>query len=465
MSNQNSGSRGPTTFISTSANDSSAVQWLNQFFVQCAKDNVLDVTFHRIGDETRVMVYRDGAYTEIDRLDSKYGQIISDKIRARAKLSGSERRKAQDGRISLKYPDSGVALDIRVNIIPTIGGGESICLRLLDQSQGVVAGGGGLSSLHLPAISSYAIESLLAEPNGLILVTGPTGSGKTTSLYAIMSELDNGSRKIITVEDPVEYVNYNYVQVNVDPQHLTFAQALRAVLRQKPDIVLVGEIRDAETAKIAVEASNTGHLVLATLHTNTAVDTVSRMVELGTDPQSLAVALRMVMNQRLVPRYTGTLRMATEAEAAWINMHGMPARDVALLNEHCPDLEKVGMMPLLELLVVNQPIREAITDEDFGRIADLALKQPWYHTIAQAGVLAALKGECLLSDVMQRTGNKAGKREVMRPGMKKVQDGEATLDQVMQALEIQTRLKFHGSDISLASALDMVISQRGVTAA
>jgi len=211
-----------------------------------------------------------------------------------ASLDIAEKRLPQDGRIALRV--AGRPIDVRVSTIPA-GRGERVVLRLLDKQAGRLT----LDALGMPATTRDAIDALIQQPHGILLVTGPTGSGKTTTLYSALTRLDRKTRNILTVEDPIEYELDGVGQTQVNPRiEMTFARALRAILRQDPDVVMIGEIRDLETSQIAVQASLTGHLVLATLHTNDAPGAVTRLVDMGIEPYLLASTLNGVLAQRLI---------------------------------------------------------------------------------------------------------------------------------------------------------------------
>jgi general secretion pathway protein E len=238
----------------------------------------------------------DGVLSEKLRLPARAAPVLASRIKVMARLDIAERRLPQDGRISLTLGER--QIDVRVSTLPSRGG-ERLVLRLLDTANAAAS----LDSLGMDDATNVALRQALSEPNGIILVTGPTGSGKTTTLYSALRLLNDGRRNILTVEDPVEYAIDGIGQTQVDAKvGLTFAAGLRAILRQDPDVVLVGEIRDRETAEIAVQASLTGHLVLATVHTNDAAGAITRMRDMKVEPYLLASTVRAVVAQRLVRR-------------------------------------------------------------------------------------------------------------------------------------------------------------------
>jgi general secretion pathway protein E len=253
------------------------------------------------------------------RMPAHVAPVVVSRIKVMARLDIAERRMPQDGRIGLTL--GGKMLDVRVSTLPSRAG-ERVVLRILDKENAGI----GLDSLGMPADIHALLRTALAEPNGIVLVTGPTGSGKTTTLYAGLRLLNDGSRNILTVEDPVEYAVDGVGQTQVNAKvGLSFAAGLRAILRQDPDVVMVGEIRDRETAEIAVQASLTGHLVLSTVHTNDAVGAITRMRDMKVEPFLLASTLRAVIAQRLVRRLCTACRTPFEADPALAATIGLPA--------------------------------------------------------------------------------------------------------------------------------------------
>lgn len=277
-----------------SDDDAPIIRLINALLSEAIKENASDI--HIEPFETRLVVrFRiDGVLREVLQPRRVLAPLLASRIKVMAKLDIAEKRLPQDGRISLRV--AGRAVDVRVSTIPS-GHGERVVLRLLDKQAGRL----DLKQIGMSADTLNRLESLLQKPHGVLLVTGPTGSGKTTSLYAMLNYLNDRSRNIMTVEDPIEYYLDGIGQTQVNTKvNMTFARGLRAILRQDPDVVMVGEIRDVETAQIAVQASLTGHLVLSTLHTNTAIGAVTRLRDMGIEPFLLASSLLGVMAQRLI---------------------------------------------------------------------------------------------------------------------------------------------------------------------
>ena len=271
------------------------VRIVNSVLLQAAEDGASDVHFEAQEDGLVVRFRVDGVLQEVQRIPRRLAPGVTTRLKVLAKLDIAERRRPQDGRISLRAASAGRLLDIRVATLPTVTG-ETIVMRLLDQSKSAPT----LVALGLSEEMQQSFADLIARPTGAILVTGPTGSGKSTTLYAALTQINRPEINIITVEDPVEYrlTGVNQVQINMRAG-LTFSTALRSILRSDPDVVMVGEIRDGDTAKIAIEAALTGHLVLSTLHTNDAPATLTRLNEMGVEPFLTGAAVSAVLAQRL----------------------------------------------------------------------------------------------------------------------------------------------------------------------
>jgi general secretion pathway protein E/type IV pilus assembly protein PilB len=282
--------------LSTAAHDASIIKFVNQVMAEALELRATDVHVEPFESQLRVRYRIDGVLQEanIPPQVRKYHAAIVSRIKILSHLDIAEKRLPQDGRIRLKI--AGREIDLRVSVIPMIHG-EAVVLRILDRGDALL----GLEHLGMGSRENKVWKQVLDLPHGIILVTGPTGSGKTTTLYAALSKINNADLKIITIEDPVEYQlrGINQIQVNTK-SGLTFASGLRSILRHDPDVVLIGEIRDRETAEIAVQASLTGHLVFSTLHTNDAPGAATRLVEMGVEPYLVASSLEMVAAQRLV---------------------------------------------------------------------------------------------------------------------------------------------------------------------
>ena len=279
-----------------SADEAPVIRLINGLIAEAAREGVSDIHIEPYESALVVRMRVDGQLKERHRLPATVAAMVVSRVKVMARLDIAERRLPQDGRIGLAL--AGKSLDVRVSTLPSRAG-ERVVLRLLDKENAGI----DLEALGMPGPIEADLRAALAEPNGMVLVTGPTGSGKTTSLYAGLRLLNDGSRNILTVEDPVEYAIEGIGQTQVNAKvGLSFAAGLRAILRQDPDVVMVGEIRDAETAQIAVQAALTGHLVLSSVHTNDAAGAITRLRDFGVEPFLIASVLRAVVAQRLVRR-------------------------------------------------------------------------------------------------------------------------------------------------------------------
>ncbi len=288
------------------ANDAPIIRMLNALLTQAAKDGASDIHIEPYERSSSVRFRVDGKLREVVQPNKALHAALISRLKIMAELDIAERRLPQDGRISLRI--GGRAVDVRVSTLPSAHG-ERAVLRLLDKGEAKFT----LESLGMSGEELRQFDRLVQQPHGIVLVTGPTGSGKTTTLYASLGRIDTGSINVLTVEDPVEYELPGIGQTQVNPKiDLTFAKALRAILRQDPDVIMIGEIRDYETAQIAIQASLTGHLVLATLHTNDAPSAVTRLTDMGVEPFLLSSSLLGVLAQRLVRKLCPSCRRQDE---------------------------------------------------------------------------------------------------------------------------------------------------------
>ncbi|MDF8332709.1 type II secretion system ATPase GspE [Novosphingobium cyanobacteriorum] len=342
-----------------SADDAPAIRLINGLIAEGLRQGVSDIHVEPYEQALVVRMRVDGVLAEKLRMPPHVAPVLVSRIKVMARLDIAERRVPQDGRITLSL--GGRLVDVRVSTLPARTG-ERVVLRLLDKENA------GLDLAHL-GLSDKAADVLtraIAEPNGIVLVTGPTGSGKTTTLYAALRLLNDGQRNILTVEDPVEYAVDGIGQTQVNPKvGLSFAAGLRAILRQDPDVVMVGEIRDRETADIAVQASLTGHLVLSTVHTNDAAGAITRMRDMGVEPFLLASTLRAVIAQRLVRRLCPHCRREHAIDPGMAAAIGMkPVRPVfkATGCPQCAHTGYVGRIGVYEALRVDEAMRQMIHD-------------------------------------------------------------------------------------------------------
>ncbi len=308
-------------------NDAPIIRLINALLTQAVRESASDIHLEIFERRSLVRFRVDGSLRDVVEPKRSLHAAMVSRIKVMAQLDIAEKRLPQDGRIMLRI--AGHPVDVRVSTLPT-GHGERVVLRLLDKQAGRLT----LNGLGMAPGTLTQLDQLIQQPHGIILVTGPTGSGKTTTLYAALSRLDATTRNIMTVEDPIEYDLDGVGQTQVNPKiDMSFARALRAILRQDPDVIMIGEIRDLETAQIAVQASLTGHLVLATLHTNSAAGAVTRLVDMGIEPYLLASTLSGVLAQRLVRKLASGKRD-----------------------------EFKGRTGIYELLTVDEPLRKLIHD-------------------------------------------------------------------------------------------------------
>lgn len=394
----------PTRFIKAGRNEEGVVNLLNDLFDKAARIGASDIHIEDDDDGTVIRLRIGGDLHYIQRVDRQTSLIMDAKIRSVCKMSLQERMAAQDGRMFLEV--DGRMVDVRVSLLPSRTG-QSIVCRLLDQKNAARR----LDDILMTTGVRRAIDAALCEPDGLILMTGPTGSGKTSTLYAMLNEINAPERKIITIEDPVEYRLSRAVQVNVNHK-LSFAKALRSVLRQDPDVVLVGEMRDPETAHIGVEAAMTGHLVLSTLHANDGATTITRMVDLGVDPFTLGAVLRCVISQRLAKRLCPHCRRQEDlrsSDRSWLSIFAPQYQDAEFyVSEGCRECANTGVsgrIPVMELVVADQGVRAATIRNNRAEISAAARNQEQYESLVEAGLRWATMGQISFYEARKLASN------------------------------------------------------------
>jgi general secretion pathway protein E len=344
-----------------SADDAPIIKLINGLLGQAIVEGASDIHIEPFEQRLAIRLRVDGVMREIMQPPVAVAPLVVSRIKIMAKLDIAEKRLPQDGRISLKVANRPV--DVRVSTIPS-GHGERVVLRLLDKQAGRLR----LEQIGMDAQTTARLDELIHRPHGIFLVTGPTGSGKTTTLYAALSRLNDRSRNIMTVEDPIEYLIDGIAQTQVNMKvEMTFARGLRAILRQDPDIVMVGEIRDLETAQIAIQASLTGHLVLSTLHTNTAIGAVTRLRDMGTEPFLLSSSIIGVLAQRLVRSLCRQCMRPRDIDAAtrdWLGDHAHEALVIyeAVGCDACNRMGYRGRTAIYELIVIDDTLRRLIHD-------------------------------------------------------------------------------------------------------
>jgi general secretion pathway protein E len=380
--------------------DAPIIRLINALFMQAVQEHASDVHIEPYEQYSVVRFRRDGVLSDVARPHRGMHAAMSSRIKIMASLDIAEKRLPQDGRIALRL--GGRAVDVRVSTVPT-SHGERIVLRILDKD----ASRQRLEALGMDPETEGRFGELLAHPHGIVLVTGPTGSGKTTTLYAALQTIDKEQRNVITVEDPVEYDLPGVGQIQVNPRiDLGFARALRSVLRQDPDVIMIGEIRDLETAQIAVQASLTGHLVLATLHTNDATAAITRLVDLGVESFLLASSLRGVLAQRLVRTLCTVCRheaVATDIERRLLGQ-GCPERLWSPTGcSSCKNTGYSGRTGIYELVVANDFIASLI--HDGAAEADLrkGAERNGTHSLRDDGLRLLRDGTTSLDELLRVT--------------------------------------------------------------
>ena len=377
---------------------------LNMVLLLAIKDHASDIHFEPFEDEFRIRIKSDGVLYEMVPPPRHLAFAITTRVKVMANLDIAERRMPQDGRIELTV--GGHPVDLRVSVLPTMFG-ESVVMRVLDRS--VVSL--DLNKVGMNEDTMEGFREVIAKPNGIILVTGPTGSGKTTTLYSALSELNTIEDKLITTEDPVEYDIDGIIQIPIDHDiDVTFAKCLRAILRQDPDKILVGEIRDIETAEIAVQASLTGHTVFSTLHTNDAPSTITRLKDMGVPTFLITATVEAILAQRLVRRICPECREEVEPEEDLLMDLGLEKKDVkgkqffrgAGCNS-CNNTGYKGRVGLFELMIIDDELRSMImNNETTDRMRDVA-KSKGMVILRDAGINFIFDGTTTIEEVVRET--------------------------------------------------------------
>ena len=384
-----------------SEDDAPIIRLINALLTEAVKENASDIHIEPFENRLVVRFRVDGVLREILEPKRVLAPLLVSRIKVMAKLDIAEKRLPQDGRISLRI--AGRAVDVRVSTLPS-GHGERVVLRLLDKQAGRL----DLEHLGMATESRNAIDEMIQKPHGIILVTGPTGSGKTTTLYAALERLNNKRRNIMTVEDPIEYYLDGIGQTQVNTKvEMSFARGLRAILRQDPDVVMVGEIRDLETAEIAVQSSLTGHLVFSTLHTNSAVGAVTRLRDMGVEPFLLSSSLIGVLAQRLVRVLCGHCKEPYTASPAdcialGIDPGNPPVLYHAVGCAECNHLGYRGRTGIYELVELDDEMRTRIHDGDSEQKLEAYARQ-YSPGMRQDGWRRALAGETTVEEVLRVT--------------------------------------------------------------
>ena len=386
------------------SDEAPVIKLVNLILFQAVKERASDIHIEPFQKELKVRYRIDGILYQRLNPPKRYQSAIISRLKIMAKLDIAEKRLPQDGRIPIKIADKDI--DIRVSIVPTTFG-ERVVLRLLDKSSAHF----GVEEIGLSRDMLQNLKDLINRPNGMLLVTGPTGSGKTTTLYASLSRINTPDKNIITIEDPVEYQLWGIGQIQVNPKiGLTFARGLRSVLRHDPDVILVGEIRDAETAEIAIQSSLTGHLVFSTLHTNDAASAVTRLVDMGIEPFLVASVIRAILAQRLIRVICPECKEGYIPEAEVLREIGIvPSqleRKMVYQGKGCPACSETGYRGrtgIYEMLFVSEAIRHLIMKKaDSTSICRKAIEEGM-KTLREDGARKVVAGVTTLEEVVRVT--------------------------------------------------------------
>ncbi len=386
------------------ASDNQVIKLLNLVLLQAIRDRASDIHFEPFEDEFKMRYRIDGILYEMVPPPKHLGPAITSRVKVMANLDIAERRLPQDGRIELTV--GGHPVDLRVAVLPTMHG-ESVVMRVLDRSNVELS----LDRLGLREDDLARFRMLIRKPNGIVIVTGPTGSGKTTTLYAALSELNDIETKILTAEDPVEYDIDGLCQCQVNPEvELTFARCLRSFLRQDPDIILVGEIRDLETAQIAVQASLTGHLVLSTLHTNDAPSSIIRLLDLGMENFLLTATIEGIVAQRLVRLICPKCKeeyAPKEEELMELSLTLADVRGRRFFRgkgcDNCNGSGYRGRQAIFEILEMNDDLRELVMKEASTNVIRAKAREQGMRVLRETGLMAIYDGQTTIDEVVRET--------------------------------------------------------------
>lgn len=390
--------------VTKQASQAPIIRFVDLVLQEGVKAKASDIHFEPFENEFRIRLRIDGSLYEMAPPPKNLASAVIARVKVLSSLNIAERRVPQDGRI--KTTISGRQIDLRVSTLPTQFG-ESVVLRILDKT---------VVNLSLEALSMQddikeGIRAMVGRPNGIFIVTGPTGSGKTTTLYSALREVNTEDVKILTAEDPVEYEVEGIMQVPINHQvGLTFAAALRSFLRQDPDTIMVGEIRDIETAQIAVQASLTGHVVLSTLHTNDAPGAVTRLIDMGLEPFLISASLEGVLAQRLLRRVCKTCRTPYEPDKDVVNMLGVDALEIAnkkfYYGKGCADCNRSGYkgrQGLFELMTINDPLRTLITQKAPTLVLKQKAVESGMRPLREDGLRCIFDGHTSIEEVLKYT--------------------------------------------------------------
>ena len=392
------------TTLASATSDNKVVELLNHLLMQAIADKASDIHLEPFEEEFKVRYRIDGVLYEMMPVPKALAMPLVSRVKVLAKLNISERRLPQDGRVEMTLPSGPV--DLRVAVLPTMFG-ESVVLRVLDRSNVQLS----LDRIGLRDDDLELVRTLINKPNGIVVVTGPTGSGKTTTLYAALNELNTPDTKLLTAEDPVEYDIEGLVQCQVNhEQELTFAKLLRSFLRQDPDIILVGEVRDLETAQIAIQASLTGHLVFTTLHTNDAPSSIARLLDLGVEGFLLTATLEAIVAQRLARRICTQCKEEFLPSEEQLMELGLRASEVGGRTfyrgkgcERCNRSGYKGRLAVFEIMVMNDDMRELIMQQASTAVLRHEARKRGMRTLRECGMLSIYDGQTTIDEIVRET--------------------------------------------------------------
>ena len=400
---ENSGAEDDIEHLKDLASEAPVIRLVNLILQRAVEQRASDIHIEPFESQLKVRYRIDGVLHEAEAPPHSSSAAVISRLKIMARLDIAERRLPQDGRIMLRI--QGKELDLRVSTVPT-SFGESVVMRLLDRQTVSF----DFPSLGMDGERLQAFLEVLENPHGILLVTGPTGSGKTTTLYTALSRLNTAERKIITVEDPVEYQLEGINQIQVKPAiGLDFAGALRSIVRQDPDVIMIGEMRDLETCRIAIQSSLTGHLVLSTLHTNSAAASVTRLLDMGVESYLIASTVKGILAQRLVRRLDPLTRIAFEAPAEVIAEHGLERftaqRPIMLYRpaSEQPGGGYHGRSAITELLVMNEELRTLLMRQADAATLEQAARRGGLRTLYEEGLRQAVAGITSLEEVLRVT--------------------------------------------------------------
>ncbi len=439
-------------FNPAGASEKPACEILNEMFEYVVKNSCSDIHI-RINDygTGSIRIRHDGDMFlwrgEISSSDSKFIKI---KVCSMSKLNDQERRVPQDGRINLHF--CGRAVDGRISLIPTLNGFKIVC-RILDSNNSKL----NIDQFEVSSIVKATLKKIISNPEGLFIASGPTGSGKTTTLYSSLNYLNRPEVSIVTIEDPVEYSIDDFEQISVTDT-LTFAIALSSVVRQDPNVIMVGEMRDIDSAAVAISAAGTGHMVLTSTHSLDTIETLRRIQDLGLSREQIGAVLSGVIAQRLVRKIPSdaeiTWREPNQIEKKWLVKHGAWFDGVKL-----PQVEKeimTGRIPMIELLEITPEVRVLIADDAVSNeeIMRAVCKQPQFETLSQAGVRLVLTGKTTLSEVMAGMRDSASIPTTKRFEQILMERGWLSIDNLDLAFQYQISQRAIGADCPLEEILD-----------